>query len=460
MKTINTYQPWSQEAEQTVIGSVLTRPSMLADLTDIIAPEDFYGAQHIMYFEAIMAVSEKSAIDLITVFAHCEEFLGATREDFTYLTEITLEGVSYNNVIDYAKIVKGKSKEREVIQSFRDGHAALIDEDAGSSEERINNALAPVSALNFDEDKTETFEDGIKAVIKQLEVRLTQTEVITGLKTGLDELDQATCGLQNTDLIILGARPSMGKTTLAMNIAAAASLGATEGVTLVFSMEMSQQQLQQRLIAAEGGVRLHAIQRPKELFDYEWEGVGRATKKMLEARMVVDDRPGLNPVQMRGKCIREQRKNGKINLIVVDYLQLMTVAGKSEGRVMDITRISAALKGFAKEFNCPVLALSQLNRSLEQRPDKRPIMSDLRDSGAIEQDADIIMFLYRDEVYNPQSEHEGYAELNLAKFRAGQLTTIPLRSDLGKGRFRDMNGESLPEITQHKNNRSREAFNG
>jgi len=303
MEVINTYEPWSEVAEQCVIGSLLIDPGMLADVCDLICADSFYHANHRRYFKAITEVAAKGPVDIAVVTDHLQEFSTLEPTDLAYMLEMSMNTPSFKNVMAYSKVIKGKSNERDVLIAFKNGRDALIDEDNQSSEDRINNAMAQVSALNFDEAKTETFNQSMSNVIAGIEDRLTQTGFITGLETGLKELDEATCGLQATDLIVLGARPSMGKTTLAMNIASKAALDGKEGVTLVFSMEMGQSQLQQRLLASEGGIRLHGIQRPKEMHDFEWDYLGAAAKKFTKANMVIDDSNPLKVIRSSAKRI-------------------------------------------------------------------------------------------------------------------------------------------------------------
>lgn len=453
METINSYKPFSEEAEQAVLGGVLHDPDVFPDVLDTLIADDFYfPANREIYAAMLFSSDNEQPIDPVIIGQHLES--RKMLDDcggFAYLMELGGSAGTVSNTKAYLSIVKDKSRERQVIAASRVMNKEVMAED-GTSEERINNAMACVSALDFSEKRERNWGQILKQVATNIEERHAATDTIHGLNTGFSDIDIATCGLQKTDLIILAARPAMGKTTLAMNIASEAALKCESGVTIVFSMEMGAEQLCERVLASTGGVKLSSIKSPKTMDDCEWPLFSEAIRKNKDANMVVDDRAALTPQQVRSKCLREQRRHGHINLIVVDYLQLMRV-NRAESRTQEVSEISRSLKGIAKEFNCPVIALSQLNRDLEKRPehDRRPRMSDLRESGAIEQDADIIWFLYRDEVVNGEnSTRKGFAELEFAKFRNGELQTVFMRSQLHKSRFIDLNGEKVPDVQDNK----------
>jgi len=267
--------------------------------------------------------------------------------------------------------------------------------------------------------------EALQSMLEDLDHRFNNPNDTKGLSTGLDSLDKDLNGLENGDLIIVAARPSMGKTSFAMQLTQAPMLAGKS--TVVFSLEMPKQQLMERMVSNVGSVELARIKKPELMEDGDWPKVTTAFSMIKDKPMIIDDTSGLSPTQMRARCRRYARQlGGRIDLIMVDYLQLMQVPGIKNNRTEEISQISRSLKALAKEFDCPVIALSQLNRSLEQRPNKRPIMSDLRESGAIEQDADLILFIYRDEVYDEDSPDKGVAEIIRAKFRNGEIGTTKL----------------------------------
>ncbi len=457
METNYQYCQWSEQAEQSVIGGIIVGQSndIFADAIDILQPEHFYDEVHAVVFKTMIEMSEAGKppydIALLMDYLNNSGNMKNPTEDIPYLLQMSNDTPSSANVKFYAEIVLSKAEEREVLKAARAMQEEITQED-GTSEERINNAMAHASAMDFGKTKEKAWNTLLKDVITDAEDRLNATTALNGLKTGFKDLDDATQGLQKTDLIIVAARPAMGKTTLAMNIASQSALLNPEGATVIFSLEMGAEQLTSRVICSTAGIKMSSMKNPKIMDNCEWEFMSEGVRKLKDANLIIDDRATMTPQRMRAKCLKEHRRHGNISLIVVDYLQLMT-ANTKENRTQEVSIISRSLKALAKEFDCPVIALSQLNRDLEKRPNKRPMMADLRESGAIEQDADMIMFLYRDEVYNENSSQRGYAELDIAKFRNGETQMIPFKSDLARSRFRDMAGDVLPPAEEVQQSR-------
>ena len=434
--------PRSIEAEQGVIGSLFLKNELIADAVSQLTVEHFFDIQHQAIFKAMVFASESGfACDAMTI----ADVLNNSSEldkagGMAYIAEIIHNTASAINFKSYVKLIVQKFKERQVLIASQ----LMVDEihsDEQDSELKINNALSHVTGLDFTSTEERTFDSVMINVLNDIEARCTKKGSV-GVSTGFKDLDERTSGLNKTDLIILAARPAMGKTTLAMNIAQH-TLNEKNGCTLVFSMEMSSEQLMMRMLASRGKVFLNRLMKG-ELEQDDWPKLTAATKFCKDHPIIIDDRPALTPQQVRARALREKRKHGEINLIVIDYLQLMRT-NKSENRTSEVSEISRSLKGLAKELNCPVIALSQLNRAVEQRADRRPVMADLRDSGAIEQDADIIWFLYRDDVYNENSDFKGMAELITAKFRNGETGKDFLRSDLHFAKFSDFTGHRPSE---------------
>jgi replicative DNA helicase len=421
--------PHSIDAEQSVLGGLMLVARSWDQIADRIREEDFYRHDHRLIFRAIGALTElNSPCDAVTLGDWFEaqglsEQVGGT----AYIVELASTTPSAANIIAYADIVREKSILRQLIDVgtsiANDGYQP----DGRTSREVLEIAEQQVFRIAEAGSRGRQGFVPLRAAVKDafgvLRERFENKGSITGLATGFVDLDEMTAGLQPSDLIILAARPSQGKTSLALNIAEHAALRCGKGVA-VFSMEMSSSQLAFRLISSVGRVNQQRL-RTGQLEDEDWGRVSTAIGGLAAAKIFIDDTPALSPVELRSRTRRLVREHS-IGLVVVDYLQLMQVPGHKENRTAEISEISRSLKALAKELNVPVLALSQLNRSLEQRADKRPIMSDLRDSGAIEQDADVILFIYRDEYYNKDSSEKGIAEILLSKHRNGATGMVKL----------------------------------
>lgn len=425
--------PHSIEAEQSLIGGLLLDNDAWERVADIVAAEDFYRDDHRRIFRHITAlIQQGKPADIVTV----HESLQKSGEDeaaggIAYLAELANQTPSAANVRRYAEIIRERAILRKLI--------SVADEIAAS-------ALAPMgrdAKTILDEAEAKIFEiaeAGARAVtgfvsigtaLKQVVDRVQElydrnaSNDVTGVSTGYLDLDEKTAGLQPSDLIIVAGRPAMGKTTFALNIAEHVALHQKLPVA-IFSMEMPATQLAMRFLASVGRIDLQKLRRGK-LTDDDWARLSAAMGKLYDAPIFIDETGGLNPIDLRARARRLARQfGGRLGLVVIDYLQLMVGAKESDNRANELSEISRSVKTLAKELNTPIIALSQLNRSLEQRPNKRPVMSDLRESGAIEQDADIIMFIYRDEVYHPDSPDKGTAEIIIAKHRNGPTGTIRL----------------------------------
>jgi replicative DNA helicase len=426
--------PHSTEAEQSVLGGLLLDNLAWDKCSDLLSDSDFYRHEHRHIYAAVgsLIASSKPA-DVITVFEALQS-LGKADDcgGLAYLNALAQSVPSASNVRRYAEIVRERSVLRKLISAS--------DEIATTA---FNPQGQPVSQI-LDEAESRIFRIGeegsrggagfqpmdklVQALIDRVqELEANGSEDVTGIRTGFYDLDRMTAGLQKGDLIVLAARPSMGKTAFALNIAE--HVAVQEGLPVaVFSMEMGASQLALRVVGSLGRIDQQHL-RTGRLRDDEWERLPEAASKLSEAPMFIDETPGLNPAELRARARRLARQyGGTLGLIVIDYLQLMSGSSNSneENRATVLGEISRGMKGLAKELQCPVIALSQLNRSVETRPDKRPMMSDLRESGAIEQDADVIMFIYRDDYYNKDSKEPGVAEIVLAKQRNGPVGTVKL----------------------------------
>jgi replicative DNA helicase len=423
--------PQSIDAEQCVLGGLLLDNQRWDTIADRIGVDDFYRREHRLIFSAISALChENSPADVITVSERLEQTGDLEAAGgLSYLGSLANNTPSAANVSAYADIVRERSVLRQLLGAAHD-----ISETAYNPGERTASEVLDVAEKRiFDISEQRSRKRGgfepiasilTKTVDRIDELYRTQGS-ITGVATGFTDLDDKTSGLQPSDLIIIAGRPSMGKTTLAMNIAENAAVGHKLPVA-IFSMEMPGTQLAMRMMASLGRINSHRV-RTGKLDDEDWPRLTSAVSLLSEAPIFIDDTPALSPMELRARARRIKREHG-LGLIIVDYLQLMQAGeGASiENRATEISGITRALKGLAKEVNVPLIAMSQLNRSLEQRTDKRPVMSDLRESGAIEQDADVILFIYRDEVYNEDSPNKGTAEIIIGKQRNGPVGKITL----------------------------------
>jgi replicative DNA helicase len=416
--------PHSVEAEQAVIGGLLLDNRAWEQIADRIAESDFYRADHRLIFSAIRNLEEKSQpFDAVTLSEWLEK--NGQLEDaggLAYLGRLAKETPTAANIVAYADIVRERSVLRQLIAIGTDIASSGFRTEGRSSRELVEEAEKRIFQIAEQDMRGRggfrDIKDLLTKTVEEIDFLFQSEGNITGIPTGFDKFDESTTGLHAGELIIVAGRPSMGKTTFAMNIAENAAIGHKTPVA-VFSMEMPGEQLAMRMISSLGRIDQHHI-RTGQLTDEDWPRITSAVHMLSEANLFIDDTPAMSPGEIRARARRIKRKHG-LGLVVVDYLQLMQVPGGSENRATEISEISRGLKALAKELGVPVIALSQLNRSLEQRTDKRPIMSDLRESGAIEQDADLIVFIYRDEVYNEDSPDKGMAEIIIAKQRNGPI---------------------------------------
>ena len=422
--------PHSIEAEQAVLGGLMLDNSTWEQIADRVVDEDFYRQDHRIIFRAMSDLADKNQpFDVITL----SEWLESRHElekagGLSYLGTLAKDTPSAANVRAYADIVRERSILRQLIAT------------AGRVADAAYNPAGRSSSEVLDEAEREIFQIAergmrgrqgfqkmntlIKAANTYIEAMFEKGDGITGLPTGFHDFDQMTSGLQRGDLIIVAGRPSMGKTSFAMNIAEYGALKTKKPVA-VFSMEMPGEQLALRLMSSHGRINQQHL-RTGKIRQEDWPRLTGAAELLSQAPIYIDDTPALTPTELRARARRLVREHNELGLIVIDYMQLMQIPGTRENRATEISEISRALKALAKELDVPVVALSQLNRSLEQRPNKRPIMSDLRESGAIEQDADLIVFIYRDEVYNEDTPDKGIAEIIIGKQRNGPIGTVRL----------------------------------
>ena len=424
--------PHSLEAEQSVLGGLLLDNETWDRVSEKVVAQDFYSRSHRIVFEMIGVLIEgNEPVDLITLSEGLEN--DQKLEDaggFVYLAEMMKNTPSAANITAYATIVRERAVTRELISVANEIAEAGYDTQGRSSADLLDFAETKVFAIAEQRTNKSEGPESISSVLEKTVDRIEKlcnepSGGVTGVSTGFADLDKMTAGMQPSDLIIIAARPSMGKTTFAMNLAENAAM-TQDRPALVFSLEMPSDQLMMRMLAWLGRIDQTKI-RTGQLDDEDWARLSSTMGLLLEnGKMFIDDASGLTPTDVRSRARRIARDHGGLSMIMIDYLQLMRVPALSENRTLEISEISRSLKALAKELKVPVIALSQLNRSLEQRSDKRPINSDLRESGAIEQDADLIMFIYRDEVYNDDSEHKGMAEIIIGKQRNGPIGRIPL----------------------------------
>ncbi|SDG73787.1 replicative DNA helicase [Pseudomonas benzenivorans] len=434
--------PHSVEAEQGVLGGLMLDNNTWDLLADQLVAGDFFRHDHKLIFKAIAALAEKTMpFDLVTVSESMEDLAAAG--GLAYLAELAKNTPSVANIEHYAGIVRNRAHLRRLMSlGFQCSRVAADNQaNAGDVQESIEQQLF---ALGQDRRASEFVDltQCISNVIEKIDEHFNGNVPVTGVASGLGDLDELTAGFQPADLIILGARPSMGKTSLALNFVDTALQSKPQETVQVYSLEMPAEALIYRLMAILGHLDLGKLLKGR-LDDDDWPRLTAAVARMhgYGDRLVIDDSSGLTPTAIRAKARRAARRFGKPALILVDYLQLMRCPGQ-ENRANEISEISRALKALAKEMNCPVVALSQLNRDLERRPNKRPINADLRDSGAIEQDADVIMFVYRDEVYHPDTEFKGIAEIIIGKHRNGPTGTVRTAFIPHQTRFANLSANS------------------
>jgi replicative DNA helicase len=421
--------PNSIEAEQSLLGGLMLDNAAWDKVADLVIASDFYRKDHRLIFTGISELAEASnPCDVVTL----SEFLDNRDElegagGLEYLALLSNETPGAANVRAYAKILR----ERSTLRSLINAGNQISGSDYSTEGRTATDLVDEAERLVFDiAEKGSRGKVGFRPLKNILPDTVDRIDVlhqsggdITGIPTGFTEFDKLTAGLQPGELIIIAGRPSMGKSTLAINIAENAAIGARVP-TAIFSMEMPSQQLAFRMISSLGRIDQTHL-RTGKFPDEDWSRINTAVQLMSDAPIFIDDSASLSPTEIRARARRLKREHG-LGLIVLDYLQLMQVHGSTENRATEISEISRSLKALAKELELPIIALSQLNRSVEQRTDKRPVMSDLRESGAIEQDADVILFIYREEVYNPETPRKGVADISVAKQRNGPIGDFPL----------------------------------
>lgn len=418
--------PQSLEAEQSVLGALMLEPEVGSSVFEILQPEDFYRDNHRIIFLAVRDLFERGdPVDLVTL-AEALRQSGRLEQigGIATISEIARSVPSAVNVDYYARIVAEKSLLRQLIRT-----AGKIAEKGYEPGEEAQSLIEEAEKMIMDlsqrqiKDGFESIRSILLTTFEKIETLYSNKGSLTGVPTFFTELDRMTSGWQPSDLIIIAARPSMGKTAFVLNMAQNAAVRAHVPVA-IFSLEMSKEQLVQRMLCSEAMVDQQRV-RTGDLLDTDWPKLTRAVGPLSEASIYIDDTVGISLAELRSKARRLKMEHG-LGLIVIDYLQLMTLGRRAESRQQEVAQISRGLKGIARELSVPVIALSQLNRGVEQRQDKRPIMSDLLESGAIEADADVISFIYRDEYYNPESDKKGIAEIIIAKHRNGPVGVVEL----------------------------------
>ncbi|MER1998644.1 MAG: replicative DNA helicase [Lysinibacillus sp.] len=436
--------PHNHEAEQSVIGAIFLEPQALITASEILLPTDFYRTAHQKIFQTMLNLSDQGkAIDVITV----TEELSAKKEledvgGLSYLAELANAVPTAANIAHYAKIVEEKALLRRLIRT-----ATKIVEDGYTREDEVEALLSEAEKKMMEVASRKTagdfkhIQDVLVQTYDNIEQLLNRDGDVTGIPTGFRDLDKITAGFQRNDLIIVAARPSVGKTAFALNVAQAAAIKARENVA-IFSLEMGADQLVMRMLCSEGNIDAQVL-RTGTLQDEDWRKLTMAMGSLSNSGVYIDDTPGIRVNEIRAKCRRLAQESG-LGMILIDYLQLIQGSGKpGENRQQEVSEISRSLKGLARELKVPVIALSQLSRGVEQRQDKRPMMSDLRESGSIEQDADIVAFLYRDDYYNKEeSAEKNVIEIILAKQRNGPTGTVKLSFKKEYNKFLDVDWTS------------------
>lgn len=418
--------PHNEEAERSVLGAAMLNKEVLFDILEEVKEDDFYNESHKEIFRAIWELYRKnSAVDMLTV---CEELKSRQSLDMVggraYIATLTAEVPSTANGREYAKIIAEKAIMRQMIRTAEDITEKGYESKMAAREilDYAESGIFQIAQMRQKNDYTK-IQDVLLENLKIIDAAAQNKDKITGIPTGFHDLDEKTSGLQRSDLIIVAARPGMGKTAFALNIAQQSAV--KHGTSaIIFSLEMSKEQLGQRLLAMQARVEMQKLKQG-DLDRKDWDRVSLGVDELNNSKIVIDDTPGISLMEMRNKCRRLKAEQG-LDLIVVDYLQLMTFEGKTDNRQQEISALSRNMKLLAREMNCPVILLSQLSRAPELRQDKRPMLSDLRESGSIEQDADIVIFLYRDDYYNENTEKPGVCEVNIAKHRSGPTDKIEL----------------------------------
>ncbi|WP_207061261.1 replicative DNA helicase [Motiliproteus sp. SC1-56] len=433
--------PHSIEAEQSVLGGLMLENSVFDTVGEILAADDFYRQEHRLIFATMLKlISAEQPIDVVTLAEELDrngeqEQVGG----LDYLVDLARNTPSTSNIRAYAEIVRERAMLRTLAGVANEIADNAFNPEGRSSAEILDDAERKVFQIaeSRPKDSGPQFVNPLLAkAVERIDELFNSGTTMTGITSGFTDLDKMTSGLQKSDLIIVAARPSMGKTTFSMNLVENALL-ATNKPVLVFSLEMPAEGLVTRMLASLGRIDQTRV-RDGKLEEDDWPRLTTAVNMLKDKPLYIDDTSGISPTEMRSRARRIVREHGSLGMIMIDYLQLMSLKGAVESRTQEISEISRSLKAIAKEMECPVIALSQLNRSLENRPNKRPVNSDLRESGAIEQDADVIMFIYRDEVYNEDSEDKGVAEIIIGKQRNGPIGTCRL-AFVGKySKFEDL----------------------
>ena len=431
--------PHNLEAEKSVLGASLLSKYALADAIDIIRPEDFYDAGHQEIFEVMVELFRDSkSVDLITVGDELKKRKSLDKIGGRgYLGSLSAQVPSTTNAGEYAKIVAEKSSLRKLIETAEEIREKGFLEEMEPSEilDYAEKEIFEIAQKRQKSDYT-PIKDVLYENLQMIDKAIQTQGKVVGLSTGFKKLDEVTSGLHKSDLIIIAARPAMGKTAFALNIAQNAAIKSGASV-LIFSLEMSKEQLGQRLLSMESRVEMQKL-KTGNLNRNDWERINMALDSMSKTNLHIDDTPGISILEMKNKCRRLKAEKG-LDLIVIDYLQLMNAEGRSDSRQQEISVLSRYLKLLAREIDCPVIVLSQLSRAPEQRQDHRPILSDLRESGSIEQDADIVMFLYRESYYDKENtDKQGVCEVNIAKHRSGPTEKIELTWVERYTKFSDM----------------------
>ncbi|BBO99750.1 replicative DNA helicase [Sulfuriferula nivalis] len=424
--------PHSVEAEQSILGGLLLENNAWDKIADVVTRQDFYRHDHKLIYQAVTKLLEQGKpADVVTIGEHLENMgeLGNVG-GLSYLVALAQNTPSAANIRRYAEIVRDRSIMRKLVEVGTDIAESAYSPAGRSANDLLDQAESKVFDIAEAGARSQQGFLEMKPLLTQVVERIDELfsrdnqSDVTGIPTGFADLDAKTAGLQGGDLIIVAGRPSMGKTAFSINMGENIAIDSGLPVA-IFSMEMGGSQLVMRMLGSIGRLDQHKL-RTGKLQDDDWQKLTYAVGKLNDAPIFIDETPALNSLELRARARRLHRQCGKLGLIIIDYIQLMSSVSSGENRATEVSEISRSLKGLAKELNCPVIALSQLNRSLEQRPNKRPVMSDLRESGAIEQDADVILFIYRDEVYNPDSPDKGSAEIIIGKQRNGPIGTVRL----------------------------------
>jgi replicative DNA helicase len=421
-----TLPPYSTEAEAALLGGMMLDPEGQAydKIADIVSIQDFYHPENKRIFEAVQKLTESGKLtDLLTVSDWLDNSGNFdVKPAIQYISELVDNTAGTVNIREYGEIIREKALLRELITISNNIGQSAYKPEGKSPSQLVDEAEQKIFEIAERGNRNSTYlelRQMIKPTYDRLYERSQKGGGLSGISSGFRELDKLTAGLQKGELIIIAGRPSMGKTAFALNIAEHIALSDKNNPVAIFSMEMSAEQLTFRMISSLGMVQGNALKTGK-LTDKDWDRVDGAIQQMKEAPIFIDDTPSLTPVELRARARRIQRERG-LSLIVIDYLQLMQVSGSKENRATEISEITRNLKALARELQIPIIALAQLNRSVEQRTDKKPIMSDLRESGSIEQDADLIGFIYRDEVYHKDTDKKGQALIDIAKQRNGPI---------------------------------------